>query len=461
MQHTVRHKNPTSLFVCFPPKRCRDVERNGLFLISLESKILPENIGVHFLPTSKFKTTLVAVSLQQVLDEESAAQTALLPAVLKRGTEHYPTLRDLKIRLEELYGATLEADVVKKGERQILTFSLEVINDKFASGEKLLQQGLAVLREVISAPFLQNGSFHADYVRQEKEQLAREIQGLVNDKVSYALERCIQEMCSGERFGVYKYGSVEKLQPISAGELYDYYQSILRENPLEIFVVGEIDAEETFSLIRESFDFQRSDKPAVPPSVEVERIPDKVSYQEDRLPVNQGKLTLGYRTNLSYRDEKYLDLLFYNGILGGFPHSKLFQNVREKASLAYYVFSRLEKHKGIQLIGSGIEVGDYRQALEIILRQVEDIKAGRISREEMENTRRGLINRLKIIGDSPHTLVGFYLDGLIGEKAGEVEHFIRRIEEIEPEDVVAVAEKVHLDTVYFLRSTDEEEGGED
>ncbi|NMB35256.1 MAG: insulinase family protein [Firmicutes bacterium] len=429
-------------------------------MISLKSKRLPVNTGIHLLPTSKFKTTLVSVSLQQVLNRESAAQTALLPAVLKRGTKQYPTLRDLEIRLEELYGATLTADVVKRGERQILTFSLEVINDKFAPGENLLQQGLSILKEVIGTPLLENGGFHKDYVRQEKEQLAREIQGLVNDKVNYALERCVQEMCSGERFGVYKYGSVEELQPITSGGLYDYYREILRGNPLDIFVVGEVDIEETFSLIRETFDFGRSSEPVKLPPVRVECVPERVSYEEEKLPVNQGKLTLGYRTNLSYSDGKYLDLLFYNGVLGGFPHSKLFQNVREKASLAYYVFSRLEKHKGIQLIGSGIEVKDYRQALDIILQQVDAVKKGQISREEMENTRRGIINRLKIIGDSPYSLVGYYLDGLIGGRPEErTEELIQKVERITKDDVVAVAENIHLDTVYFLRSTDEEEGG--
>ncbi|MGI6308984.1 MAG: EF-P 5-aminopentanol modification-associated protein YfmF, partial [Dethiobacteria bacterium] len=353
------------------------------------------------------------------------------------------------------------ADVIKKGERQILSFSLEVINDKFTPGEKLLQQGLSILRDVIGDPLLENGGFQKDYVQQEKDQLAKEIQGLVNDKVSYALERCIQEMCSRERFGVYKYGSVEELQPVSAEGLYTYYQSILRENPLDIFVVGEIDPERTFSLIQEIFNFTRADKLVELPPVEVERIPAEVAYREERLPVNQGKLTLGYRTNISYQDEEYIDLLFYNAILGGFPHSKLFQNVREKASLAYYVFSRLEKHKGIQLIGSGIEVPNYQQALEIILQQVELIKKGQISREEMENTRRALINRFRIVGDSPYSMVGFYIDGLIGKRSEEVEHFIRRIEGIKEEDIVAVAHKVYLDTIYFLRSADGDERKQD
>jgi predicted Zn-dependent peptidase len=430
-------------------------------LISLESKTLPINVNIHLLPTSKFKTTLVSVFLQQALAKELAAKTALLPAVLKRGTRQYPTFRDLKVRLEELYGAALSADVVKKGERQLVSFSLEIINDKFTPGEKLLQQGLSILKDVITDPLLENGGFRKNYVQQEKEQLTKEIQGLVNDKVSYALERCIQEMCSQERFGVYKYGSVEELQPVSAGELYTYYQNILQKNPLDIFVVGEIDPEDTFHLIQDTFDFSRAASLVELPPVEVENIPANVAYQEEKLPINQGKLTLGYRTNISYQDEAYPDLLFYNAVLGGFPHSKLFQNVREKASLAYYVFSRLEKHKGIQLIGSGIEVSDYELALEIIQQQVEEIKKGQISKEEMKNTKRALLNGLKIVGDSPYSLVGFYMDGLIGKRTEEIEHLMQRIAGVKEEDVVAVAHRVYLDTIYFLRSTNGDERKQD
>jgi predicted Zn-dependent peptidase len=429
-------------------------------LISLDSKTLPANINIHLLPTPKFKTVLVTVLLQQVLEKKLAAQTALIPAVLERGTGKYPSFRDLKIRLEELYGAELGADVIKKGERQILSFSLEVVNDKFAPGENLLRQGLLILRDVISDPFLENGVFKSDYVYQEKEQLAKEIKGLINDKVGYALERCIQEMCPAERFGVYKYGSIEELERVSAEGLYEYYRSLLKENPIDIFVVGEVDPKETFDLIQETFNLPRSGEPVRFLPVEVYNIPGEVRYHEEKLPVNQGKLTLGYRTNTSYRDEEYVPLMFYNGILGGFPHSKLFQNVREKASLAYYSFSRLEKHKGIQLIGSGIEVKNYQQALEIILEQVELIRKGKITREEMENTRRALISMYKVVGDSPYNLVNFYMDGLIGEREEGIDYFISKIEDVREDNVVEVAHRVHLDTVYFLRSQGEERGEE-
>lgn len=425
-------------------------------MLALESKTLPANINLHLVPVKKFKTVLIAVFLQQSLEKETAAQTALLPAVLERGTGQYPTYRDIRIRLEELYGAELSSDVLKLGERQILAFSLEIIHDKFAPGEDLLRQGLSVLKSVITDPFRENGAFKKEYVLQEKEQLEKEIRGLVNDKVNYALERCIQNMCANERFGVYKYGNIEDLAGITPDGLYRYYQRLLQENPLDVFVVGEIELGETFPLIEEAFSFLRKGIPLDLPIVEVRKNPGKPRFFEERLPVNQGKLTLGYRTNTVYRDEDYPALLLYNGILGGFPHSKLFQNVREKASLAYYAFSRLEKHKGIQLIGSGIDTKNYVQAREIIEEQVENIKAGKITSEEMENTKRALLNQFKIIGDSPSSLLGFFLDGIVGNRDERVECLMERIENIEMDEVVEVAQKVVLDSVYFLRSVDDE-----
>ena len=174
-------------------------------MISLESKTLSKKINIHLLPTRKFKTVLVSVFLHQTLEKDLASQTALLPAVLERGTREYPSFRDLKIKLEELYGAELRADVLKKGERHILSFSLEVINDKFAPGENLLQQGLSMLKNLIGDPFLENGSFKTEYVRRKKSSL-QEIQGLINDKVNYALNPVFRKCAPAKDLGYLNMG---------------------------------------------------------------------------------------------------------------------------------------------------------------------------------------------------------------------------------------------------------------
>jgi len=423
--------------------------------LRVEKKTLPGQIDLYVIPTNKFKTVLITVLIRQFLSRELASKTALLPAVMERGSRDYPTYRDLMIRLEELYGAGLSSDVLKKGEKHVLSFSLEVINDLYAPGGELLRQGISVLHSVLNQPLLENGAFKHEYVEQEKEQLAKEIKGFVNDKLNYALERCIQEMCDKEPFGVFKYGSVEELAKITPRDLYAYYEQILTENPMDIYIVGEVEPDVAFGLVGEAFGHRDGQRRREIPPDTVQNIPAEVRYHEERMPVSQGKLSLGYRTNTAYRDDDYAALLFYNGVLGGFPHSKLFQNVREKASLAYFAFSRLEKHKGIQLISSGIEVENYERALEIIMEQVKNIKKGEISGEEMENTRRGLINQFKVVADSPYSMLNLSLDGLLGGKDEGLDYFLRKLAEIEVDDVVAVANKVYLDTIYFLRAEEE------
>ncbi len=418
----------------------------------LQSKALTGNINAHFFPTDKFKTVLVSVIIQQTLEKNLAARTALLPAVLERGTSRYPTFMDLKRELEMLYGTSLASDVLKKGERQLISFSLEVINDRFAQGEQLLNKALSILGSVLSDPVRENGSFQKEYVVQEKEQLGKEIQNLVNDKVSYALERCIQEMCRAEPYGVYKYGDLESLEEVDPQGLYSYYRDVFASCPLDVFVVGDLDAGDVFRQLEETLAFPRAAQAAYLPPLDKGPFPLEQRHKVEELSVSQGKLTLGYRTQTTYGDDDYPAMLFYNGILGGFPHSKLFRNVREKASLAYYAFSRLDKFKGIQLIGSGIEVDHYQQALDIIQEQVDLIRQGKISAEEMENTRRGLINQLKVVADSPFRLANYFLDTLIGERPEGLEDFIRRLERVSSDEVVEAAQKVGLDTIYFLRS---------
>lgn len=423
--------------------------------LHVEKKTLPGQIALNVIPTNKFKTVLITVLIRQFLSRELASKTALLPAVMERGSRNYPTYRDLMIRLEELYGAGFSSDVLKKGEKQVLSFSLEVINDLYAPGGELLRQGMSVIHSVLNQPLLEDGAFKREYVEQEKEQLAKEIKGLVNDKLNYALERCVQEMCDKEPYGVFKYGSLEELAKITPQDLYAYYEQILKENPLDIYIVGEVEPEWAFDLVEKAFSRGNGQKRREMSPDTVQSIPAEVRYHEERMPVSQGKLTLGYRTNTAYRDDDYAALLFYNGVLGGFPHSKLFQNVREKASLAYYAFSRLEKHKGIQLISAGIEVENYERTLEIINEQVKNIKKGEINGEEMENTRRGLINQFKIVADSPYSMLNLNMDGLLGGKDVGLDYCLRRLAEIEVDDVVAVADKVHLDTIYFLRAEEE------
>lgn len=419
-------------------------------------ELLPNGIRLIFLPAEKFKTVSLALFIHQELRRDLAGLTALLPAVLERGSRRYPDSIALRQELEMLYGAGLSGDVHKKGENHLISFSLEMVHNKYVGeDQKLLNKGMEIMNSIAFEPLEEEGRFKEDYVSQEKDQLSREIRGLINDKNLYSLEKCLAVMCSDERFGVFKFGTVEDLEKIDPACLWQYYLATFSRNPVDLYLVGDLEPGRVLETAAQIFTYPRRPAPDTLPGTLIYKEVGQAKYEEEEMAVSQAKMVIGFRTNISFADPLYYPLLFYNGVLGSFPHSKLFLNVREKASLAYYVYSRLERHKGIMVIAAGIDGKNFEKAKQIIEQQIEEISAGKISDLEMENTRRGLLNQLHAQEDSPHQRINNHLDGSIGGKVDSIAEMGRRIEAVTLEDVVAAARQVKLDTVYLLRGQEE------
>lgn len=412
-------------------------------------RTLENGINLYIHSTDKFKTNTFCIFIHQNLRKETATMTALLPFVLKRGTQSFPTSRHLSLYLENLYGADMGGDILKRGERQILQFFMETANQKYLDGEDMLDSSFNTFKELVLNPVLEDGGFKSTYVEQEKDVLKRNIESLYNDKFNYAIERCFQEMCKDEAFSIYKYGSIDDLKNIDKNNLYTYYTDCLQHSPIDFFVLGDVDENEISDKVLKLFDFVRSGEKLVKTSFIKKEIKSE-KIVEEKQDVNQGKLSMGFRTNTRYGDDDYYALMVYNGILGGGPHSKLFQNVREKASLAYYAFSRLEKNKGLMMIGCGIEFRNFDKAVGIIKQQLEDIKAGKISDYEFDSTVKSLVSSLKETADSPSMIINLYLDGIINGVRESTDDMIKKIRNVTKDDIKKVAQKIDLDTIYFL-----------
>jgi predicted Zn-dependent peptidase len=412
-------------------------------------RTLKNGINLFIHSTDKFKTNTFCIFIHQNLKKETATMTALLPFVLKRGTQSFPTSRHLSLYLENLYGADMGGDILKRGESQILQFFMETVNQKYVTGDDIIDSSLKAFKELVLNPVEEDGSFKQAYVEQEKDVLRRNIESLYNDKFNYAIERCFQEMCKDEAFSIYKYGNIEDLKTIDKNNLYEYYLDCLQYCPIDFFVLGDVNEDEISEKIEKLFDFARKGERLVKTSFVRKEIKNE-KIVEERQDVNQGKLSMGFRTNTRYGDDDYYALMVYNGILGGGPHSKLFQNVREKASLAYYAFSKLEKNKGLMLIGCGIEFANFDRTVKIIKEQLEDIKAGKISDYEFDSTVKSLVNSFKESSDSPSMIISLYLDGIINGVRESTDDMIKKIQDVTKEDVKKVAQKISLDTIFFL-----------
>lgn len=415
---------------------------------------LQGGVRVFHAPSKKFKTVAVRAYLHAPLLAEMATRTALVPHALARGTRALPTLGDLARRCEELYGAGLGAGAAKIGEAQSLYVAVEAVEERFLpKGARAVADSLGLLRELLLDPARgADKQLRADVVAQEKENLAHRIQALINDKIRYASMRTIEEMCKGEPFGLHAYGRLEDLPKIDAAMVTARYEDLVAHAPVDVFAVGG-DAS-LGDEIAAAFDLGRRESAKLPQTT-LGQAPKEPRRIIEHQPVDQGKLCIGYRTPVRLGDSRHGALVMYNGILGGFPHSKLFRNVREKASLAYYASSRYESLKGIVMISSGIEPQRFDDALRITLEQVSDMAAGRISKDEFTSTVSGLRNRLRSAEDSPGAMIELAAEESMVGAPRTVDERLDAISRVTDADVAAVARDVHLDTIYFLTSAAE------
>ena len=427
---------------------------------SLKQIPIGQGRNLYHIPTDKFKTSTISIFIHRPLKKEEATMNALLPYVLRRGSKDFPSSQIIAKYLEELYGASFDCGVNKKGEDHIIYLNFEVINDRYIPGqEKLFNDILEFAHSILFNPLLDGEGFKKEYVIQEKKKIEDLIKGLVNNKMVYAVERCYQEMCRDEAFSIYELGSIEDLDAIDEKGLYQHYKEVIYSSPIDIFIVGQMDEEKIYEKVTRLFSDKGNQVKTYPNTQIITKV-GQVKKIEEALEVNQGKLSLGFRTKISPRDKEYYPLIIYNGILGGGPHSKLFNNVREKMSLAYYVFARLEKFKGLMIISSGIEFVNYQKALDEILTQVEEIKNGNISDYEYEATIKSYINSIRSLADNPIYMTDYYLGQLVAGTDDTFEGLIEKISTVKKEDVISVAQNIELDTIYFLKNKVGRNGGE-
>lgn len=380
--------------------------------------------------TNRFKTNLYAIFLTIPMKKEDATINSLIPAVLRRGTEKYPTQLEIEKRLEEMYGASFNCGVDKIGNYQVLKFYIEGLSDEYTEEKQNIEE---LLKEIIYSPILENGYFKKEYVEQEKENLRLIIESRKDNKVRYAYERCIEEMFENEPYGVYKYGTVEDVEKITPESLYNQYKKILKNAQIDVFGCGNQ---------LEEIEIPHKN------TIEIKNTIHENKHKEikEKADVTQGKLIIGLDTP----EENKPAITMYNAILGGGANSKLFQNVREKASLAYSAGSSYIRRINSIFIKTGIKNENYEKTLEIIKKQLQDMKQGNITDKEFRDAKQLIISSLKLIPEQQEDLIAFTYDQKIFGENQSIDEYISNISKVTKENVIEIAQKIDIDTIYFL-----------
>ena len=420
-----------------------------------EKVLVKDGLNVHIIQSTKFKTINIVAKFRVPLSRETITNRALLPYILRQGTKSYPTEQELQLKLDHLYGAVLSIDGAKKGDNHIISFRLEVANENYIANESaVIDEAITLLNEVIFHPHINDESFDEQIFNREKETLKEKINAVIDDKMAYANMRLIDEMCSGESYELHVHGYEEDLEKMTAKSAYEYYQSLLQDDQLDIYIVGDFKEEVMVDKITAAID-KETNLQIIDEQAGAQNHPSQVEVVIDEQAIQQAKLHFGYRTNCTYKDDNYPALQVFNGLFGGFPSSKLFINVREKNSLAYYAASRLESHKGLLLVFSGIAANDYEKAREIIELQMTAMKNGEFAETELAETKDLIVNQLLETLDNPQGIVELLYQQIIGDKEISPDQLINKIQNVTAEDVIRVAQNIQEDTIYLLTSKEE------
>ena len=406
----------------------------------------------------------MSVTLLTQLRRETAAMNAVIPFVLRRGTTRYSDMEQLSRRMDELYGAAVEPVVRRIGEIQCIGFYGSFPEpDYLPGGEALLGDTCALMAQLLLDPVTRGGLLLPQYVDSEREKLLDIIRSCMNDKRSYALTRCIEEMCCYEDFAVSRFGSESEAENIHYKKLTRHYRELIQTCPVEIFYCGKTDFKAVSAAMRDAFSAMPRGEIDydIGTDLRMNAVEDHIRFVEEEMDVTQGKLVLGFRLGECMEEPDIPALYVFNAVYGSGATSKLFMNVREKLSLCYYASSAVYLHKGIMLVSSGIEFDKLDAARDEILAQLDSVRRGEITDDELRSAKKSVASDLRAVQDSIGELEGFYLSqALDGLDYGPAE-LAALAEDVTKEDVQAIAESIECDLIYFLKGSGEEDGSDD
>ena len=418
---------------------------------------LKQGIKAHFINTDLYKTDLSCIIITTPLKRETVTLNALIPFMLRRGTKKLPNQSLINKELENMYGAAFNCGIDKMGDNVVLKFYMESISSEYTlAGENILEMNLSNILDIVFNP-LQNGELlNEEFLNLEKENLKRVINKKIDDKESYALDKCISAMYGDNKFGLYKYGYEEDVEKITIEDISEYYNWLIQNSKIDIFVSGNIESNNIEKFLKENENIKKL-KPRIENYIlnneftESKQIVEKTNEIFEKMDVTQGKLVIGLDI-LSHMENLQVISLVYNTILGDGANSMMFQNVREKASLAYSARSTFVKQKLNIFIRCGIQIENFEKTVELIKVQLENIKNGKFEEKDLQNAKTYLISSLKNIAEEQDTEVIYYIGQEISKTNMSLEEYIEKIEKVTKENVIELANSIQINTIYFLKN---------
>ena len=418
---------------------------------------LNNGIEVYINSTPQFITTNMSLNFYTLLTEEAAKNT-LLSEILVKGSKKYPTSKDVNSKLADLKGARICSSASKYAHLQEISFDIQALTKPvYKSEETPFDESLKILKDVLTQPYLEDGVFSKKYVQQEKENLKRNIRELVNAKQSYSLKRLKEELYPNNPFGLNAYGNIEHIDTLDEEKLYKHYLNLPSESNIKIFITGSKTEEEYLQQIESHFSKLSPGKTLT--DLMKSKPDNKLDFSRKINPekmrgVNESQLWVIYQHDINPKDEIYPALVFYNALLGGTSSSKLFKEIREKHSLAYGTYSYLFSATNLLTCWAGI--GDhktYDKTVDLMKEQINLLKKGDFTGQEINNMRKYLIDTDKRNLDSPSARINKISSQVLNDTFDLQDYSYKEIKSVKKKDIQSIAKMFDADKclIYFLR----------
>ena len=407
----------------------------------------------------RFKTGFLSMTLLAPHTRKTASLNAVLPYVLRRGTARMPDSESIAAALDGMYGARIEPSIRKKGEVTMLGFWADFPDDAFLPGKTHILSGVtALMGELLLSPATKGGRLRGDFVESERQNLLDDIAAEINDKRSYASLKLVESMFRGESYGLSKLGTASDAARITVATLTRHYRELLATAPMEVFYCGAAEPESVAALVRQALSpLPRAPELVIPRTLNVTAVPSgPVKRVTERMDVTQGRLVMGFRLGRAMEDPDIAALNVFNAAFGGSVTGKLFANVRERLGLCYYAGSVIDRHKGALFVSAGIDFDRAGEVEAEILRQLDDLAAGRIDSRELEGARRAVISSIYSALDDPGGLESLYLDRAVTDESLRPEDLAAAAAGVSAEAIAGIAGSAVLSAVFFLTAEDED-----
>ena len=410
---------------------------------------LAEGVFFTAVKDSRFKTMKISANIIAPLSGETASANALLCGVLSRSTAAYPDFTALSKKLSSLYGADLNVSIRKSGDNQVLSISASGLDDRYTLEDESVAKELSLLLcGVLFDPNLSGGAFVSDDVEQERRQLLDVIDSEFNDKRLYANGQMIRYMCENEVFGIKRYGTAERIKEATPRSLYETWKNLLDTAVFEIIYIGDSSPEKAAEVFKDAF--KSTKRTPVRVRTEIIRESGEPKRIVEEMNVSQSKLVMGYRCKYPESNRECVANSLMSVILGGAPTSKLFLNVREKQSLCYYCASMADNEKGILLIDSGVETDKIEKTEKAVTEQVELLKSGDLTDDELIHAKLLLKNAYISSLDSLGAMDSYYAARALRESPASPQESAEIAESITRNEILELASCIKLDTVFSL-----------